>query len=133
MLLAYLVALGHAAAVVLLLTGGLLALRHPWLLWAFVPVSLVIVGVYLTGADCPLTRLELNLRERAGGELYRDGFLGHYVLGPVGLDRSLPATQVGLVVTALVPNVAAGAILVARRRRVAGLGEQVPRVTSPTD
>ena len=116
MLLADLVALAHAAAVVLLLTGGLLALRHPRMLWVHLPVLVAIGAVYLAGADCPLTTLELDLRARAGGDAYGGGFLGHYLLTPLGLDRSAPLTQVALPVVALLPNAAAVALLIRRRR-----------------
>ena len=51
MLLANAVALLHAAAVLFMLTGSLLALRWPRLLWLHVPVSLAILGLYLTGSD----------------------------------------------------------------------------------
>ena len=116
MLLAYLVALAHAAAVVLLLVGGLLALRHPRVLWIHLPVIAAIGAVYLAGADCPLTTLELDLRARADGAAYSGGFLGHYVLAPLGLDRSATVTQAALPVLALLPNVVAAALLVRRRR-----------------
>ena len=116
MLLATLVAIGHAAAVVLLLTGGLLALRHPRVLWVHLPVLVGIGAVYLAGADCPLTTLEQALRTRAGADLYPGGFLDHYVLGPLRIDRSTTVTQIALPVVALLPNAAAVALLVRRRR-----------------
>ena len=71
MLLANAVALLHATAVLFMLTGSLLALRWPGVLWLHVPVSLAILGLYLTGSDCPLTTLELALREQAGEPGYR--------------------------------------------------------------
>ena len=111
-MLAGLLAAVHAAAVVLLVVGGPLALRHPRVLRVHVPVTLVIAVVYLAGADCPLTDLEQALRGRA----FEGGFLGHYVLTPLGLDRSSTGTQVGLLLTALVPNVAAACVAAARWR-----------------
>ena len=116
MLLAHLVALAHAAAVVLLLIGGMLALRHPRVLWVHLPVLAAIGAVYLAGADCPLTTLELDLRARAGGDAYSGGFLGHYVLSPLGLDRSAAVVQAALPVVALLPNAVAAALLVRRHR-----------------
>ena len=67
-----------------MLTGSLLALRWPRVLWLHVPVSLAILGIYLTGSDCPLTSLELALREQAGEPGYTGGFIGHYVTEPLG-------------------------------------------------
>ena len=118
--LAHLVALLHAAAVVLMLTGGLLALRRPRLVLVHLPVALVILGVHLAGMDCPLTTLELALRERAGGDAYSGGFLGHYVFTPLGVDSAAPGTQVGVRVVAVLPNLVAYALLAARWRALVG-------------
>ena len=116
-LLAYVVALVHAVAVVLMLTGGLLALRWRRLVPAHLPVLLAIVAVNLVGADCPLTSLELALRARAGGEVYGNGFLGHYVLGPLDVDGDGAAAQVAQRLLSVVPNAVAYELLAARWRR----------------
>ena len=131
MVLAHLVAVVHALAVVLMLTGALVALRHPRLLWVHAPVAAAILAVNLAGAPCPLTDLELALREWAGGEPYTGGFLGHYVLAPFGLDVADPAVQAGIYTVALVPNVLGYGLLAARglsRRPVpAGSPRSAPR------
>jgi hypothetical protein len=103
-LLAGLVAVLHAAAVLFMLSGSLLALRWPRLLWAHVPIGLAILVLYLTNSDCPLTTWELDLREAAGEPGYRGGFLGYYVTEPLGFPIRSTSTQVGLYVTALLPN-----------------------------
>src|SRR5918994_1438307 len=92
-LLAGLVAVVHAAAVAFMLTGSLLALRWPRLLWLHVPVALGILALYLTGSDCPLTTWELALREAAGEPGYRGGFIGHYVTRPLGFPIEETSTQ----------------------------------------
>jgi hypothetical protein len=104
LVLAYAVAVLHAATVAFMLTGSLLALRRPRLLWLHAPVALAILGLYLTGSDCPLTTLEFRLREQAGVPPYEGGFLGHYITEPLGFPIEATSTQVGLLVTALVPN-----------------------------
>ncbi len=114
MVLAHLVAVVHGLAVVLMLTGALVALRRPRLLWVHAPVAAAILAVNLAGAPCPLTDLELALRERAGAEPYTGGFLGHYALAPVGLDVAGPAVQAGIYTVALVPNVLGYGLLAAR-------------------
>ena len=114
MLWAHLVAVVHALAVFLMVTGALVALRHPRLLWVHAPVAAAILAVALAGAPCPLTDLELALRERAGAEPYTGGFLGHYALAPVGLDVAGPAVQAGIYTVALVPNVLGYGLLAAR-------------------
>jgi hypothetical protein len=114
-LLANAVALLHAAAVLFMLAGSLLALRWPRLLWLHVPVSLAILGIYLTGSDCPLTSLELALRERAGEPRYTGGFIGHYITDPLGFSIEETSTQIGIYVVAFLPNVI-GYGLLARRQ-----------------
>ncbi len=104
MLLAGVVAIVHAPVVLFMVSGSLLALRWPRLLWIHVPVGLTIMVLYLTGSDCPLTTWELDLREAAGEPGYRGGFLGHYVTEPLGFPIRATSTQVGIYVTALLPN-----------------------------
>lgn len=125
MLLAGVVAVVHAAAVLFMLSGSLLALRRPWLLWLHVPVALAILALYLTGSDCPLTTWELALREAAGGSGYGGGFIGHYVTEPLGFPIRETSTQVGIFVAAFAPNVVGYGLLgirCLRRRAVTASG-----------
>ena len=117
LLLAYAIAVLHGTAIAFMVIGGVLALRWPRLLWLHVPVSLVILGLHLAGSDCPLTTLELHLRARAGVPGYSDGWIGHYVLAPVGVDVHSTPAQIGQFTVALVPNLVAYGILVARALR----------------
>jgi hypothetical protein len=116
-LLAVLIAALHGAAVAFMLTGSLLALRWPRLVWLHVPVALVILGLYLTGSDCPLTTWELALRDAAGEPGYRGGFIGHYVTEPLGFPIEATSTQVGVYVTAFLPNLVGYSLLARRRLR----------------
>ncbi len=111
---AHAVAVAHGLAVVLLLTGALLALRRPQLLLVHAPVAGAILAVNLAGAPCPLTDLELALRERAGVEPYAGGFLGHYVCATLGLEIASPAVQAGIYTVALLPNLVGYGLLAAR-------------------
>lgn len=117
MLLAHAVAVVHAAAVVAMLTGALVALRRPRVLLVHAPLALAILAVNLAGADCPLTTLELWLREQAGGPAYGGGFLGHYVFDPLGLDGAATGTQLGVYLVAVLPNALGYGLLAARARR----------------
>ena len=117
MLLADSVAALHAAAVLFMLTGSLLALRWPPVLWLHVPVSLAILGLYVSGSDCPLTSWELLLRRRAGVPGYTGGFIGHYVTEPLGFPIHATSTQVGIYVVAFLPNVIGYGLLVSGRLR----------------
>ena len=117
MLLAALVAALHGAAVAFLLTGSLLALRWPRLLALHVPLALVILALFLTGSDCPLTTWELALREGAGEPAYRGGFIGHYVTGPLGFPIEEASTQVAIYATVAALNVVGYSLHVVRWRR----------------
>jgi hypothetical protein len=123
--LAFLVAVLHGAAVLVMLTGALGALRWPWILWLHVPLSLAILAIYVTGSDCPVTDLEQWLRGRAGQSRYADGFIGHYITDPLGFPIHATSTQVGIYAIAFLPNLVGYTLLV--RRYLRG------RVESPVD
>ncbi|MDK3255862.1 DUF2784 domain-containing protein [Blastococcus capsensis] len=120
LLLADAVAVLHAAAVLFMLTGALLALRCPRVLWLHVPVGLAILAVNLAGADCPLTELELWLRKRAGADPFQSGFLGHYVFDPLGLDVAATGTRLGVYTVAFGLNALGYGLLTVRHRRRRG-------------
>ena len=127
MLLADAVAVVHGAAVVLLLTGAVVALWRPRVLWVHLPVSLAILAVNRAGAPCPLTELELWLRSQAGGVAYDGGYLGHYVFSPIGLDAASPSVQAGVYTVVIVPNAFAFGLLAIRARR--NRADRVPLAT----
>ncbi|NEK58668.1 DUF2784 domain-containing protein [Geodermatophilus sabuli] len=111
------VAVVHALAVGLMLTGALVALRRPRVLLVHAPVSAAILAVHLAGAPCPLTELELALRARAGAPPYDGGFLGHHLFAPLGLEVTSPAVQAGIYAAALVPNAVGYGLLAVRAVR----------------
>ena len=117
LLLAGAVAVLHGAAVLFMLTGALLALRWPRVLWVHVPLTLAILGIYVTGSDCPLTNLELWLRARAGQPGYTGGFIGHYITVPLGFPIHARSTQVGIYAIAIVPNLIGYGLLLLQYRR----------------
>ena len=122
MLLANAVAVLHGLAVLFLLVGGLMALRLPRVALLHAPVALAILAVYLAGADCPLTTLELQLRTAAGEPAYEGGFLGHYLFAPLGVDVTAAGTQATIYTLAFGLNAIAYALLIARARRGTALG-----------
>ena len=115
--LADLVLVVHLGFVLFVVLGGLLVLRWPRLAWLHVPAAVWGVLIEYTGWICPLTPLENSLRERGGGAGYSGGFLEHYiqpVLYPAGLTRG---TQIVLGSLALLVNLTAYGVVVARRGR----------------
>lgn len=117
MLLANAVAVLHAAVVLFMLTGALLALRWPRLVLVHAPVALAVLAVNASGAPCPITTVELALRERAGAAPYDGGFLGHFLFTPLGLDVRSAGVQIGMYTVALGLNAVGYALLAERVRR----------------
>ena len=105
-LLADLVLALHALFVVFVVLGGLLALRCRRAVFVHVPCALWGMWVVLAGWTCPLTPLEVALRQQTGEGGYAGGFLEHYlvpVLYPGDLTRGI---QIGLGGGVLVLNIA---------------------------
>ncbi len=95
------VVLIHAAFVVFVVLGGLLALRWPRAAWCHVPAAIWGAMIEITGWICPLTPLENRLRQAAGEAGYEGGFVEHYVLPtlyPAGLTREHQWVLAALVV-----------------------------------
>ncbi|SSW66275.1 hypothetical protein AVE30378_02004 [Achromobacter veterisilvae] len=116
-ILADLVLVAHGLFVAFVMFGGLLALWKRWVAFLHLPAlawGAMVIGM---GWICPLTPLEVSLRERAGQEGYSGGFIAHYVLGiiyPEGIART---TQVVLAALLIAGNIIVY-ILWARRRRL---------------
>jgi hypothetical protein len=107
----------HLAFVLFVALGGLLVLRWPRLAWAHVPVALYGAAIEFVGFICPLTPLEVGLRQRGGEAGYPGGFIEHYftaALYPEGLTRS---AQVALGAAVLVLNAVVYAVIWRRWRR----------------
>lgn len=86
------VVLVHLGFVVFVAAGGLLAIRWPAVGWLHVPAVLWGIYIELSGAVCPLTPLENELRLAGGGAAYTGGFIDRYIVPliyPPGLSRGL--------------------------------------------
>ena len=116
--LADLVLVVHLAFVLFVVLGGLLVLRWPRIALLHVPAAIWGILIEYSGSICPLTPLENSLR-RAGGEAgYSGGFIEHYIqpaIYPAGLTRG---TQIVLGSLALIVNLMAYGVLIARRNRL---------------
>jgi hypothetical protein len=114
---AWVMAALHLALIAFMLTGSLLALRWPRLLWVHAPVALVVLAVNVTGQPCPLTVWELDLLAAAGMPGYPDGFIDHYFLDPFGADVHTTTAQLGIYTVAFIPNVIGYGLHAARALR----------------
>ena len=108
----------HFAFVLFVVLGGLLVLRWPRMAWLHLPAVAWGAGIEFLGWICPLTPLEIRLRQAAGLAGYEGGFVEHYllpVLYPETLTRSV---QVVLGFLVLVVNVVIyGWVVRSRSRR----------------
>ena len=89
--LADLVVIIHLSFVAFVIAGGLLALK--WRQFAYIHIPAVgwAVVVEIMGWVCPLTPVEIWLRENAGEKGYTTGFIEHYIL-PVLYPAELTRT-----------------------------------------
>jgi hypothetical protein len=112
-----LVLMVHLAFVLFVLLGGFLVLRRPGLMRFHLPAVVWGALIEFVGVFCPLTPLEVALRELGGGAGYEGGFIEHYitaVLYPSGLTREI---QIALGFVVLVLNAAIYGCLLLRQRR----------------
>jgi hypothetical protein len=69
----------HFAFVLFVLFGALLALRWPIVKWVHIPSVVWSIWIQFTGGFCPLTPLEIWLREKSGEGGYDTGFIEYYI------------------------------------------------------
>ena len=116
--LADLVLVVHLAFVVFVVLGGLLVVRWPWVAFLHIPAAIWGVLIEYSGWICPLTPLENSLRRSGGVAGYSGGFIEHYIqplLYPAGLTRG---TQIVLGSLAVLVNLTAYGVVIARRRHL---------------
>lgn len=95
----------HLFFIVFALLGGLLALWRRWLALLHLPTAIWASLIEFTGWICPLTPLELMLRQAGGEAGYPESFIARYlmpILYPDGLTRGI---QIILGIVALSINV----------------------------
>ena len=95
----------HVAFVLFVVLGGLLVLRRPRVAWVHVPCALWGAWVELADWICPLTPLEISLRQAAGEAGYTGGFIRHYVLSTLYPAELTRGVQIALGIAVVVLNV----------------------------
>jgi len=116
-LAADLLVLVHFSFILFVVSGGLLALRWPRLIWLHLPVVIWGALIECTGGVCPLTPLENSLRHLAGERGYSEDFIAQYLLPviyPAELNREL---QVLLGSGVLLINLAIYGLVYLHRKR----------------
>jgi hypothetical protein len=115
--LAGVVLLLHLGFILFVLFGALAVVRWRRLMPLHLAAAVWGIGIELSGAICPLTWAENQLRRLAGGAGYGDGFIEHYLVAliyPAGLGRS---TQYLLAAAVLVVNIVLYARMLNRHAR----------------
>ena len=91
----------HAAFILFVIAGGLLALWRRGAALLHLPTVAWGAWIEFSGAICPLTPLENALRRAAGEAGYVGGFVEHYVIPiiyPAGLTARVQLVLGGIVV-----------------------------------
>jgi hypothetical protein len=117
--LADLVLVVHLAFVVFVVLGGFLVLRWRWVAWLHVPTAIWGVLIEYAAWICPLTPLENTLRQRGGQPGYHGSFIEHYILPVLYPGALTRTTQIVLGSVALLVNLIAYGLVIARRKRTA--------------
>jgi len=92
----------HFAFILLALLGAALLVRWPRLVALHLPALAWGAWIELSGNICPLTPIEIDLREAAGRQGYSGGFIDHYltpVIYPEGLTRGTQLVFATILVT----------------------------------
>jgi len=116
--LADIVVMTHLAFILFAVLGGFLVLK--WKRWAWLHVPAVVWAALISFAGwiCPLTPLEIWLRERGGAIAYRSGFIEHYILPIVYPPTDVLTRPVQIVLGVLVLGINLGIYGVVLRRIV---------------
>jgi uncharacterized protein DUF2784 len=92
----------HALFIVFVMLGALLVVWRPRFSCLHLPAVVWAALLEFNGWICPLTPLEVALRQRAGDAGYEGGFIDHYIVAaiyPAGLTRDIQILLGALVVT----------------------------------
>ena len=80
LLLAELIVILHLLFIVFAMFGGFLVIKWPRLMWLHIPFVAWGALTEFLGLICPLTPLEIWLRQKAGADPYQGGFISHYLV-----------------------------------------------------
>jgi Protein of Unknown function (DUF2784) len=102
--------------------GGFLLLWRGWPVWPYAAVTAWSGAVLLFSIKCPLTILEVFLRERAGQNGYSEPFVEHYFEGVL-----YPASYPSLARLVAVLIVAAAYLVIVQQRLIGAPGAEASR------
>jgi hypothetical protein len=94
-MLAWVAVVLHVAYLSYQMFGGLLAFRHPRMIYPHLACVAWGIGIVVVQGQCPVTNLEKWLRRKDGEGMYTESFLDHYVFGTL-LPNGTQALVYGL-------------------------------------
>ncbi len=109
----------HLALIVLLIVGGPLGRRWPWIWRIHLPALVATAAVNIVGADCPLTTWQKAAIVRSGGHPYMGGFIEHYLVDPLWSGGMTPGVKLAILASWVVPTIWGYSAWLARRRTTA--------------
>jgi hypothetical protein len=104
--------------VVFVVLGGFLVLRWRWIALLHVPAAIWGILIEYAGWMCPLTPLENFFRQRGGEPGYGGSFIEHYILPVLYPGALTRTTQIVLGSLALLVNLIAYGVVLAKRKRL---------------
>ncbi len=107
----------HLGFIGFVMIGGFLVLRWWWVLFLHVPAAVWGALIEFQGWLCPLTPLELQLRQASGQTGYTGGFIEHYILPIVYPSNLTHEVQIVLGTFVVVINVAIYGWMIAQHKR----------------
>ena len=117
-ILADLLVVLHLAFAAFVVCGAFLAWKWRWVIFIHAPALLWGFWIETSGRICPLTPLEIHLRQLAGEAGYQGGFLDHYVVSLLYPSWLTRPDQWLLAALLLVINIVAYGALLRRSRHL---------------
>lgn len=107
----------HGAFIVWATFGALAVWRWPRLVWAHLPALAWGVWIEATAGLCPLTPLEMALRQRAGQGTYQGSFIDHHLGALIYPQGLTPQAQLRIAVGLAAFNLLLYGLIIRRRLR----------------
>jgi hypothetical protein len=116
-ILADMVLVLHGAFIVWAALGALAVWYWPRLAWAHLPALAWAVWIEASAGLCPLTPLEMALRQRAGQGTYEGSFIDHHLGSLIYPQGLTPAAQMRIALALAAFNLLVYGLIVWRRMR----------------
>ncbi|MFP4514043.1 MAG: DUF2784 domain-containing protein [Acidimicrobiales bacterium] len=121
----------HLSFIVFMAVGGFMAWRWRWVPWIHLPLVAWGAAISVLRFRCPLTPLEIHLRELAGQSGYDGGFIDHYIMAIIYPSGLTPTIQLWMAIGLVTLNVVAYGVLSTRRHHAGSVAADRAPSRSP--